>query len=87
MTPTYALRRAGARLRPDDRAGENTDDPGGTFEPRKNLGRHAFPHDPEVGFMIEIDGEQYDVTEVYLGFCHVRPANVAYRTHVRYRER
>jgi hypothetical protein len=60
---------------------------GGTFEPRKNLGRHAFPHDPEVGFMIEIDGEQYDVTEVYLGFCHVRPANVAYRTHVRYRER
>jgi hypothetical protein len=51
--------------------------PGGTFEPRKNLGRHTIPHDPEIGFVIEIDGEQYEVTAVYLGFCHVRPANVA----------
>ena len=50
--------------------------PEGTSEPRKNLGRHTFPHDPEVGFVIEIDGEQYEVTSIYLEFCNVRPTKM-----------
>jgi hypothetical protein len=48
--------------------------PEGTCEPRKNLGLHTFSHDPEVGFVVEINGEEYRVTAVYLEFCHVRPA-------------
>jgi hypothetical protein len=50
--------------------------PGGMFEARQNLGSHTFPHDPEVGFVLEINDEQYQVTEVYLGFCHVRPTRM-----------
>jgi len=46
------------------------------LEPRQSLGTHTFPHEPEVGFVLEIDDEQYQVTEVYLGFCHVRPTNL-----------
>jgi hypothetical protein len=46
------------------------------LEPRQSLGSHTFPHEPEVGFVIEIDDEQYEVTEVYLGSCHVRPTNL-----------
>ena len=50
--------------------------PGGMLEPKQSLGSHTFPHEPEVGFVLEIDDEQYEVTEVYLGFCHVRPTNL-----------
>jgi hypothetical protein len=38
--------------------------PGGKLEPRQSLGSHTFPHEPEVGFVIEIDDEQYQVTEL-----------------------
>jgi hypothetical protein len=50
--------------------------PGRMFEPRKNLGRHTFPHAPEVGFVVEIVGERYHVIAVYLGFCHLRPTKM-----------
>ena len=50
--------------------------PRGSFELRENLGRHTFPHDPEVGFVIDINGEKYEVTSIYLGFCHVQPTKM-----------
>jgi hypothetical protein len=50
--------------------------PGGAFEPRQHLGTHTFAHEPEVGFVVEINDEEYRVTAVYLDFCHVRPAKM-----------
>jgi hypothetical protein len=47
--------------------------PGGMFEAQRDLGRYIFPEQPEVGFVIVINGEQYEVTYIELGFCRVRP--------------
>ena len=41
--------------------------------PQQDLGRHTFPNEPEVGAVVEINGEQYRVVAVGEGFCHVTP--------------
>jgi hypothetical protein len=50
--------------------------PGGMFEPQQNLGTHTFPNEPEVGWVLEINDEQYQVVSVDVAFCHVRPTKM-----------
>lgn len=51
----------------------------GGFDPQKDLGRHTFPNKPEVGMILEIRGEDYQVVSVDLGYCHVRPMRMKAR--------
>jgi hypothetical protein len=46
---------------------------GGYEAPQQELGHQTFPDEPEVGSVLEIDGERYQVVAVGDGYCNVAP--------------
>lgn len=53
--------------------------PLGGFVPQKDLGTWTFDNPPEVGMILEVGDEEYQVVSVGLGFCHVRPRTMKAR--------
>ncbi len=47
--------------------------PVGMFTPQEDLGTYTFPQVPERGQIVEARGQEWIVTEVFLGYIHVKP--------------
>ena len=45
----------------------------GGFVPQRHLGTFTLPNRPEVGMILEVRGEDYQVVSAGIGYCHVRP--------------
>lgn len=56
--------------------------PGGIWQAQKKLGEFTFPNVPDVGMVLEIRGEDYQVVESSVpgpGYVHVRPMRMKAR--------
>lgn len=49
---------------------------GGTRTPRLNLGRREFPRELVVGDSVTINGEEYRVVDVGIGYIDVEPKSL-----------
>jgi len=48
----------------------------GNWVARESLGRKTVSVEPEAGMILEVNGGDYQVTEVFVGFCYVRPMRI-----------